>query len=822
MSIKTYIYPPAPPTTLPLGAATSANQVLEIAALNAINADTTALTAVDYATSAKQDTSNASLASIDSKLSSPVAVTGPLTDTQLRASSVPVSGPLTDTQLRASAVPVSAASLPLPTGAATESTLVSVLGAISAQIDIANSIWTDDSGAYYVRLQESSGGVITVVFQDPTGAPATPGAGLRPASTASIEIVQSLYNAIAAGTGYSIGDLISNALVINVDTPTPSVLSSIWFNVTTASAIAAPNPADLVQVTQNIIVSASALPTGASTSALQTTANSSLSSIDSKLTSPLAVTGTFYQATQPVSGPLTDTQLRATPVPVSGTVSTGGLTDTQLRATPVPVSGTVSTGGLTDTQLRASAVVVDGSAVTQPVSAAALPLPTGASTAAHQVTGNAALASIDSKLTSPLAVTGTFFQATQPVSIASSVAVTGPLTDTQLRATPVPISGSITATNSANGNTGSAVPAAATQVAGSDGTNLRAIKVSATGVVSVDGSAVTQPVSGTVTANAGSGTFAVSAAALPLPSGAATAANQATEIASLASIDTKLTSPLAVTGPLTDTQLRATPVPISGSITATNPSVSATGSAVPASATMIGGSDGTNLKAVKVSATGVVSVDGSAVTQPVSIAGSVAVTGPLTDTQLRASAVPVSMASTTITGSVAVTGPLTDTQLRASAVPVSMTSTTITGTVAATQSGTWTVQPGNTANTTAWKVDGSAVTQPVSLATNPAEAGRTAVTFIRNDYTSTSVTTAAYVQLVASTGSAVNKIEIFDSSGETLKIAFGAAASEVDQFLVFPGGQGAININIPASTRVSIKAVSNTASVGEIDINFYS
>lgn len=34
----------------------------------------------------------------------------------------------------------------------------------------------------------------------------------------------------------------------------------------------------------------------------------------------------------------------------------------------------------------------------------------------------------------------------------------------------------------------------------------------------------------------------------------------------------------------------------------------------------------------------------------------------------------------------------------------------------ATQSGTWTVQPGNTANTTAWKVDGSAVTQPVSSA----------------------------------------------------------------------------------------------------------
>lgn len=42
----------------------------------------------------------------------------------------------------------------------------------------------------------------------------------------------------------------------------------------------------------------------------------------------------------------------------------------------------------------------------------------------------------------------------------------------------------------------------------------------------------------------------------------------------------------------------------------------------------------------------------------------------------------------------------------------------VSGTVTANQGGTWTVQPGNTANTTAWKVDGSAVTQPVSIATN--------------------------------------------------------------------------------------------------------
>lgn len=38
----------------------------------------------------------------------------------------------------------------------------------------------------------------------------------------------------------------------------------------------------------------------------------------------------------------------------------------------------------------------------------------------------------------------------------------------------------------------------------------------------------------------------------------------------------------------------------------------------------------------------------------------------------------------------------------------------VSNTPAVSQSGTWTVQPGNTANTTAWKVDGSAVTQPIS------------------------------------------------------------------------------------------------------------
>lgn len=168
----------------------------------------------------------------------------------------------------------------------------------------------------------------------------------------------------------------------------------------------------------------------------------------------------------------------------------------------------------------------------------------------------------------------------------------------------------------------------------------------------------TQPVSGTVTANAGSGTFAVSAASLPLPTGAATAAKQpAFGTAGTASADV-----LTVQGIASMTALK---------------------------------------------------VDGSAVTQPVSISGTLPVSGPLTDTQLRASAVPVSgtfwqttqpvsiasMPSTPVTdngGSLTVDAPVTtpvfvrlsDGAAAISTLPVSIAATV---NVSAAQSGTWNI-----------------------------------------------------------------------------------------------------------------------------------
>jgi len=167
-----------------------------------------------------------------------LAVTGPLTDAQLRASAVPVSGPLTDAQLRATPVPISAASLPLPTGAAKDSTL------------------TDGS--------QRVGGTVTV------------------------------------SGSVNVGNFPADQ-VVHFSTP------------------------------QHVVVDSGTVTVSGTTTVAGTVAVSS----------------------------------------VAGTVIVDGSAVTQ------PVSGP-----LTNAQLRASAVAVDGSAVTQPVSVASLPLPTGAATEA--------------------------------------------------------------------------------------------------------------------------------------------------------------------------------------------------------------------------------------------------------------------------------------------------------------------------------------------------------------------------------------------------------------------------------------------------------
>ena len=147
-----------------------------------------------------------------------------------------------------------------------------------------------------------------------------------------------------------------------------------------------------------------------------------LSSIDSKLTSPLSVQATDLDirnltfATDKIDTSGSSISVSNFPsvqpindnggsITVDGSVSITGTSNVNVTNSSLAV-----TGPLTDAELRASAVSV---------TAASLPLPTGASTSALQITANNSLSSIDSKLTSPLNIRNLVF-ATDKVDVSGS------------------------------------------------------------------------------------------------------------------------------------------------------------------------------------------------------------------------------------------------------------------------------------------------------------------------------------------------------------------------------------------------------------------
>jgi hypothetical protein len=168
----------------------------------------------------------------------------------------------------------------------------------------------------------------------------------------------------------------------------------------------------------------------------------------------------------------------------------------------------------------------------------------------------------------------------------------------------------------------------------------------------------------------------------------------------------------------------------------------------------------------------------------------------------------------TITSSVLPTGAATEATLAALAAEDFATETTL----AALSAKVTAVDTGAVVVSSSALPTGAAT--EATLAT--LKSGKSSVNISRNDYSITPVTTGAYTQLIASTSALINEFEIFDSSGQTLVLAVGPAASEVDQIYVFPGGNGRVPLSIASGSRISIKAVSATANVGEITINFYS
>lgn len=275
---------------------------------------------------------NDSVAIGDGTNNAAILTTAPASDTGQSAIAVRIisqlgagggaGGGLTDTQLRATAVPVSTASLPLPAGAST-SALQTTGNASLASLD--------------------------------TKAPA-------------------LGQALAAASV----PVVLTAAQLSTLTPLATVAVTGPLTDTQIRATALPVSGTFFQATQPVSALSLPLPSGAATETTLAAINTKVPALGQALaasSTPVVLTAaqittltplssvsvSNFPATQAVSGPLTDTQLRLTPVPISGTVTTGGLTDTQIRATALPVSGTFFQA-------------------TQPVSAVSLPLPAGAST----------------------------------------------------------------------------------------------------------------------------------------------------------------------------------------------------------------------------------------------------------------------------------------------------------------------------------------------------------------------------------------------------------------------------------------------------------
>jgi hypothetical protein len=149
-------------------------------------------------------------------------------------------------------------------GLALDTTSQSILAALQAQR--AETIWTDDSNAFFVRVD--NGGTISWLTIS-GGASSAPGTGARPAAGASIVLDATRYQATATAAGYATGDYLSH--VVTADPSTGAVIANFWLNVTQNTKLSsAPSSSNITPI--------SPLPAGAATAALQSAMTTALGS----------------------------------------------------------------------------------------------------------------------------------------------------------------------------------------------------------------------------------------------------------------------------------------------------------------------------------------------------------------------------------------------------------------------------------------------------------------------------------------------------------------------------------------------------------------
>ena len=284
----------------------------------------------------------------------------------------PVSGTVT-ANAGTGTFAISAASLPLPTGAAADATLTGgsqksiVRGGAkgaTAAADVTSTSIDADHNALDVSVKGTATISGTVTATQGTAAAATAPWAARLSDGAAF------YNAPAAAQ-------LPSALVggrLSVDGSGVTQPVSIAGTVAVSSATLALD-ATLTGGTQKAIARGAAKGTTTAADVTSTNVDANTQALDVSVKGTVPVSGTFWQATQPVSA-------SSLPLP------TGASTETTL-ATMLTLAGfqaRINTLGA-KTSAASTPVVLASDQATLPVSAASLPLPSGASTSAAQTDG---------------------------------------------------------------------------------------------------------------------------------------------------------------------------------------------------------------------------------------------------------------------------------------------------------------------------------------------------------------------------------------------------------------------------------------------------
>lgn len=297
-----------------------------------------------------------------------------------------------------------------------------------------------------------------------------------------------------------------------------------------------------------------------------------------------------------------------------------------------------------------------------------------------------------------------------------------------------------------------------------------------------------------------SGYLYVNAQSSALPTGAATAANQVTQEATLTAIQANQTNGTQHT--IVDSSALPSGASTSALQTTGNTSLATIATNTPA----------VGQKAMAASTPVTIASDQSSI--PVTIASGSSTIGKVDQgaANTAANGWPVKITDGTNTGTVKAASTAAVAADTAQVVALSPNNNTLANALLTkTTDGTNTAAV-KAASTAAATTDPALVVAISPNGTTPKASGRSLANAPTVTTYGTPVTSGAYVTIIASTTSATNLVELFDSSGVALYFAVGGAGSEINQFVIYPGGNGQVPLAIPAGSRISYKAVSTSAT----------